>query len=380
MRIQSQLSDPFNSINSRMMNKNMMRTGPAGNNPVRVTGSASQMGTVIPGATDGDVKTSVRKQMQDQLRNLFEKERAKTSPFLAENNDQVNGTDKEEEEKKDKLLESGKVYNFKEVSNKIMRAKTSISAGQAVVAAKRKVSELKRKLAASGGDDELQMALTHARKMEVVAERKKNNLTLEEMVKNTQKRDEILEKMEKKGESPETQMLEELKDKVMDRQLEHIDEQADIQREEAERMQEKMQEEMAEKIEASEEEMMEQMSSFVEEMSDKESEMLREMSEMLDAMETVDPHMSEEALDKLKLKHRLSEQKSLMKADMEYLKDMYKHIDGRNASSMPGANPSGASFGPVSSFGSMMPSVGSMMPSVDAGMSTAPEPSVDVAL
>ena len=58
MRIQSQLSDPFNSINSRMMNKNMMRTGPAGNNPVRVTGSASQMGTVIPGATDGDVKTT----------------------------------------------------------------------------------------------------------------------------------------------------------------------------------------------------------------------------------------------------------------------------------------------------------------------------------
>ena len=41
-------------------------------------------------------------------------------------------------------------------------------------------------------DDELQLALTHARKMEVVAQRKKNNLELEEMVKNTRNRDKLL--------------------------------------------------------------------------------------------------------------------------------------------------------------------------------------------
>ena len=37
-------------------------------------------------------------------------------------------------------------YNYKDVSNKIRRAKTSFSAEQAVISAKRKVIEIKRKL------------------------------------------------------------------------------------------------------------------------------------------------------------------------------------------------------------------------------------------
>ena len=377
MRIQN--SNLINSLygqsinNSRMSAQARMNNSVSGNsagkNPYSgwVTGSAN---------IDADSHVSVRKQMQDQIRNLFEKERANTSPLFAESSDAVNGTDKEEDKKEDKLLNSGKIYNFKEVSNKIMHAKTAVSAGQAVIAAKRKVSELKRKIAAAGDDgDELQMALTHARKMEVVAERKKNNLTLEEMIANTQKRDELQKKMEETASSMEKAVMEEVKDEIMDKQLEHIDEQAEIMREETE----KIQEEMAEKIEETQEEMTEQMSSFVDEMSDKESEMLREMSEMIDAMEIVDPHMSEEELNRLKTKHRFSEQKALMKADMDYLKDVFKQIDGRNHAAMPGMNNS-TSMGSFASFGGGISPMGGAMLSVDSGGSDAPAPSVDVSV
>lgn len=383
MRIgtQNQYSNLLNSLytqSAKGYGKSSVASGGFNNNALNSGNDLHSGWTKGSANIDINSKTSVRKQMQDQLRELFEKECAKTSPLINDDKDKTNGTDKEDE-KEDRLLDSGKIYNFKEVSNKIMRAKTSISAGQAVVAAKRKVSELKRKLAASGGDDdELQMALTHAKKMEVVAQRKKNNLTLEEMVSNTQKRDELLKKMEEKGSSMETEVYEELKDKIMDKQLERIDEQAEIEREEAE----KIQEEMEQKLEASQEEMMEQLSSFVDEMSDEESEMLREMSEMIDAMETADPHMSEEELNKLKTKHRFSEQKALMKADMDYLKSVFKQLDGRSTPGMPGMGTglsmgsASISFSDLSSFGAS----GSAMPLVDAGVSSAPEPSVDVSV
>lgn len=379
MRIQGSNINLISSLYTQKNNRNGMPASSGGfNNSVSNKGSDLRSGWVRGSANiDIDSTTSVRKQMQDQLRNLFEKERSKTSPLVSEDKDAVNGTEKEDD-KEDKLLNSGKIYNFKEVSNKIMRAKTSVSAGQAVVAAKRKVSEIKRKLAVSGGDDdELQTALTHARKMEVVAERKKNNLTLEEMVQHTQKRDELLKKMEDTGSSMKTAAYEELKDEIMDKQLEHIDEQEKIAREETERIQE----EMEEKTEAAREEMVEQASSFIDEMSDEESEMLREMSEVIDAMEVVDPHMSKEELAKLKTKHRLSEQKALMKADMDYLKSVFKQLDGKSASGMSGlgTGSSMGSMGSLSSAGNFsLGSLGAAVPSVDAGLSSAPEPSVDV--
>ena len=41
-------------------------------------------------------------------------------------------------------------------------------------------------------------------------------------------------------------------------------------------------------------------------------------------MEMIDPHMTKEDLEELKRKHRASEQKAMMKADMDYLKGMIK--------------------------------------------------------
>ena len=372
----NQYSNLMNSLNTKSVSGGRGTSAGVGTNSARTGGNTlTSQWTKGSASLDINSSTSVRKQMQDQLRNLFEKERSKTQMNgFDSNSNAVTGTENEEENKEDKLLNSGKVYNFKEVSNKIMRAKTSVSAGQAVVAAKRKISEIKRKLAGSDGDsDDLQLALTHARKMEVVAERKKNNLELEEMVKNTRKRDELLEKMEKSSSSVEIEKYEELKDEILDKQLDLIEEQSEIQREEAERMREKLEE----KMQAQMEETMEQANTFIDEMGDEESEMLREMSEVIDAMEVVDPHMSEEDFSRLKTKHRLSEHKALMKADMEYLKSVFKNLDGRAAASTPGM---GMSTGMIVSMSALTPASGLSLPAVDAVASDAPAPTVDVSV
>ena len=44
--------------------------------------------------------------------------------------------------------------------------------------------------------------------------------------------------------------------------------------------------------------------------------------EMLENMEIVDPHMSEEELEELKRKHRAAENKAIVKAEMDYLKGL----------------------------------------------------------
>ncbi|MCR5357592.1 MAG: hypothetical protein K6E63_09370 [Lachnospiraceae bacterium] len=375
MRINDQSYNLINTFKNQTAGRGLNMpsgSGKKGNGGITeqwVTGSAS---------LDINSKTDVRKQMQQQLRELFEKERTKQAEAYRDSAIAAAATENEEENKEDKLLNSGKVYNFKEISNKIMRAKTPVSAGQAVMAAKRKISEIKRKLAGGGEDnDELQLALTHARKMEVVAQRKKNNLELEEMVKNTQNRDELFDKMEETASSFETDKIEMLKEEITDKQLDHIEEQGELAREEAKQAREMLDE----KLEEVTEEMAEQTSEFIDEMSDEESEMLSETSKMLDQMEVVDPHMNKQEFEKLKLKHRLAEQKALMKADMDYLKEVFKSMENKGISSLSNGSLSGGFAGTVSLAGPVGASaIGAAAIDSDAGIDKEPVHSVDVAV
>ena len=355
----------LNSLYTQSAGAGKGRAAGSMNNSQTNMGNTTNTGWNIGTAkVDVNAKESVRKQMQDQLRNLFEKEKTNSGgmSLMSGTGNPVDGTEDSDETKEDKLLNSGKIYNFKEISNKIMRAKTPASAGQAVVAAKRKISELKRKLASSDGDsNDLQLALTHARKMEVVAERKKNNLTLEEMVINTRKRDELFKKMEESGSSGSMSVdaYEQLKDEILDKQLKLIEDNEKAMEEEMAKRQQELEKEAARKqAETVREEMQEQMGTFLDKMDDEQSEMLREMSEMLDAVEIVDPHMDEQELDKLKLKHRLSENKAIMKADMDYLKGMMpSHSAGSVSGAMPGGvSGTGMAGGSVSAAGMVSPS------------------------
>ncbi|MBR5406333.1 MAG: hypothetical protein IK111_01705, partial [Lachnospiraceae bacterium] len=147
-------------------------------------------------------------------------------------------------------------------------------------------------------------------------------------------------------------------------------------------------EELNEKIEQSRElteQMMESTEELTDELSDAEGEMLREMSEMLDAMEVIDPHMSEEELNKLKTKHRLSENKALMKADLDYLKGVFKELDVKGANGMTTLG-QGLSFGGTVSSGSLSSGAGGFSGAMGFAGSgfepsgAAPSVSVDVAV
>ena len=64
---------------------------------------------------------------------------------------------------------------------------------------------------------------------------------------------------------------------------------------------------------------------------------------MFEAMEVVDPHMSEDKLRELKQKHRDAENKAILKANMEYLKSTIKHETEKGVS-LPGMGGSSSAF------------------------------------
>ncbi len=233
----------------------------------------------------------------------------------------------EDEDKKDKGLTREYRYNYKEVSNKIRRAKTVVGADQALISARRKVSEIKRKILSGAGDaKKLQFALTHARRMEMAARKKKHHLELEELVTTTRKRDERLKSQEEaasdlKGAVTQLQEAEitEREDAVFDRRDEALDEAY-------ERL-----EQMKGREEEEKQEMLAQFNARIAELGEEELKELEEQMELLECMEIVNPHMSQEELEKLKRRHRDSEEKAMLKADMDYLKSMIKYIYGQEA-------------------------------------------------
>lgn len=252
-----------------------------------------------------------------------------------QNNQTLFGVKEPEKTEEEKLLEEQK-YNYKDVSSKIQQAKTSSSAGQAVIAATRKVQEIKRKLASGKGDTkELQIALTHAKRMEIVAKRKKHHLEQEELVDVTRKRDEELERREEASRdlrSGLTLVAEEKADKAEDKIFE-----------EREELYEETIEAAKESGAELTEDMMAELNSMISEFGEEELKELEEAMEQLEELEVVDPHMSKEDLEELKRKHRSSEMKAMVKADMDYLKDMIKHLtQGGGAPASFGGNGSSA--------------------------------------
>ena len=75
-------------------------------------------------------------------------------------------------------------YQFKNISSKILRSKTSQAAKQAAGQARREVLRLKRqKQSGNYDEDEIEAAINHAKAMERVAKKKAKHLEEEEMAK-----------------------------------------------------------------------------------------------------------------------------------------------------------------------------------------------------
>ena len=249
-------------------------------------------------------------------------------------------------------------YNFKKISSQIVRSKNSVSARKAVQAAKREISRLKR-LKGSGeyDDEELQLAIDHAKAMEKVAKKKVSHLEQEEMVERAHKGygaalEEIEEKkQEDEGEEEENENPEELDDEKLEEAAQGLDvddeyvPEADYQYEleQAIEQQQYAMEQLMENNQQEYEELMAETSSdAMSEMMDEMSQAMEDMMEDLDLTElsqtlyAPDPDMSEDDLKMLKIKHRAKEMKEIAEADKEYLKGIMEHEKQKaeNAGSM----------------------------------------------
>ncbi len=269
--------------------------------------------------TSSEESSPVSKQMRQMIRELKQEKYAQNSNINAAKdplNDfsKISGASEDDDEE----IVSAEKYNYKTVSSKIQQAKTSLSAGQAVLAAKRETLKIKRMIAAGSGDaEELQLALTHAKRMEMVARKKKHHLELEEMIEHTRKSDERKKELEDAAVDMKNTLIAEEEEKITEKEDAIFDDREEMLDEALERMQE-------EGATFSEEELKE-LNQMISEFGEDELEELEESMEMLENMEVVDPHMSKEEFEDLKRKHRASEDKAIVKANMEYLKDMIKH-------------------------------------------------------
>ena len=273
-------------------------------------------------------------------------------------------------------------YSFKKISSQIIRSKTSVSARKAVQAAKREINRLKR-LKGSGeyDEEELQLAIDHAKAMEKVAKKKVSHLEQEEMIeRNGQglsgELDEIEEKdkpqEEKEAEEPEEYPEGEVpEDEAYDIQ----ESMEDYQYEMALQMQE-MQEAMKEQQQISAEEFANSTDDMTDQLMDAMDEMMEDMdlTELAESTFAPDPNMSEDDLKMLKIKHRYKELKEIAEADKEYLKGIMEHEKSKAASGISGAMGGSSPSGAAAVFKADAPLVHPVisMPGAAAGSTPAP--------
>ncbi len=273
---------------------------------------------------------------------------------------------------KETALEKKKLqYNFKKISSQIVRSKNSVSARKAVQSAKREIMRLKR-LKANGeyDEEEVQLAIDHAKAMEKVAKKKVAHLEQEEMVERAHKGagaalEEIQENKEESNE--ETNEGEKISEEDLEASEMDIDEEYDetdyqavydsIRQEieeaqyEAQMQMEEMFAEISENAQEIAESSSDAMSQMIDELSEEMSEMLEEMdlTELAETMYAPDPNMSEDDLKMLRIKHRGKEMKEIAEADKEYLKGMMEHEKSKQTGGdgISGAGPAApsAAFG-----------------------------------
>lgn len=196
------------------------------------------------------------------------------------------------EDAKNTSLEKKKLrYQFKDISSQIVRSKTSQVARQAVSAARRELMRLKQEKQSGEYDaEEIEAAINHAKAMERVARKKVKHLEEEEMLKAAGGpcAEESIDQEEK------TQEDEELTEADID-EIEEDDAMKDM------------------------------MDDMDEAMKDLMSDM--GLDELADSLAAAKGDMDPEDLKMLKIKHRCKEMKEMTKADSEYLKAVFEHME-----------------------------------------------------
>ncbi len=309
-----------------------------GAKPVAAAGSVSYLTGYGQEATYD--KPSVSQEMRQLIRELKRSAGQDHNSYALPSDGRANGfmelSGSSESDEKEAVKKPVN-YNYKEVASKIQQAKTSVSAERAVLSASRKVLEIKRKISAHDGDsEELQLALTHAERMEMAARKKKHHLELEELAAHTQKSDENRDRLKEAASDMKNALVMAEEEKVTEKEDAIFDERKEMLHE--------AEEQLSENKDQASEDMLSELNEMTAELGEEELKQLQEAMEMLENMEIIDPHMSREELEELKRKHRAAENKAIVKADMDYLKDMIRHQLGKGGS-IPGMNGMGNAAG-----------------------------------
>ncbi len=222
-------------------------------------------------------------------------------------------------------------YNFKDVSAKILSAKTSGNARRVLSTARQKTALLRKKMKSGEYDEKaVQLALIHAEAMERVAKKKMKHLQEEEAAKRGGlcAGDNDREQIEEQMRQDEQMMLEKQAQEGSPMSYAAGTQQPmegmpveDV----------SMEELMADALQAQMLDLTDVMDEFVEEFSELMMDSMEEISsleELADELMGANaaPDMDPEDLKALKLKHRTKEQKEIAEADSKYLKAFFQKL------------------------------------------------------
>ena len=219
-------------------------------------------------------------------------------------------------------------YNFKDVSGKILSARTSGGARRVLATARQKTALLRKKMKSGEYDEKaVQLALIHAEAMERVAKKKMKHLQEEEAAKRggicagDNDREQIEEQMRQ-----DEQMM-------MEKQAQDPSYAAGSQQPmEGTPIEDvSMEELMADALQAQMLDLTDVMDEFVEEFSELMTDSMEEINsldELADELmgANAEPDMDPEDLKDLKLKHRAKEQKEIAEADSKYLRAFFQKL------------------------------------------------------
>ena len=237
-------------------------------------------------------------------------------------------------------------YQFKNISSKILRSKTSQAAKQAAGQARREIMRLKRQKQNSDSDsdsEEIDAAIAHAQAMERVAKKKAKHLEEEEMVKaagGIWQGDRISEEETKDAQDAEAKNVENAEEMSAESSEDEMSRDLSAYEYAGSEAYAGDSYDMSDYIDLGIDAFYAQTGDFMSEMSDFTSEMMQEMSDSLrDLMEemgldglsdnavSVNREMDPADLKMMKIKHRNKEMKDIVKADAEYLKAVFDRLE-----------------------------------------------------
>ena len=235
-------------------------------------------------------------------------------------------------------------YQFKNISSKILRSKTSQAAKQAAGQARREVLRLKRQKQNSDSDsEEIDAAIAHAQAMERVAKKKAKHLEEEEMVKAAGgicQGDRISEEETKDAQDAESENARNAEEMSAEDSADEVSGDFSAYEYAGNEAYAGDSYDISDYIALGMDAFYAQTGDFMSEMSDFTSEMIQEMSDSLrDLMEemgldglsdtavSVNREMDPADLKMMKIKHRNKEMKDIVKADAEYLKAVFDRLE-----------------------------------------------------